>query len=118
MSFHSQMSVFRPVAALIRWRPGNVIHARKPDFRGEKDGRLYFEEFPSASIRDPWTHRHGNDNVLYSAHHERAAAAFDEEFASKTEFGQRIVNSLFTLGFDDRHHVNDTTLGTTVATSA
>ncbi|MGH8732561.1 MAG: MaoC family dehydratase, partial [Burkholderiales bacterium] len=39
----------------------------------------------------------------------------DEEFASKTEFGQRIVNSLFTLGLMIGITVNDTTLGTTVA---
>jgi acyl dehydratase len=39
----------------------------------------------------------------------------DEEFASKTEFGQRIVNSLFTLGLMIGITVNDTTLGTTIA---
>jgi acyl dehydratase len=39
----------------------------------------------------------------------------DEEFAARTEFGQRIVNSLFTLGLMIGITVNDTTLGTTVA---
>ena len=33
----------------------------------------------------------------------------DEEFASKTEFGQRIVNSMFTLGLMIGITVNDTT---------
>ena len=39
----------------------------------------------------------------------------DEEFAKQTEFGQRIVNSLFTLGLMIGITVNDTTLGTTIA---
>lgn len=39
----------------------------------------------------------------------------DAEFAAKSEFGQRIVNSLFTLGLMIGQSVSDTTLGTTVA---
>jgi acyl dehydratase len=39
----------------------------------------------------------------------------DAEFASKTEFGKPLVNSLFTLGLLVGITVNDTTLGTTVA---
>jgi acyl dehydratase len=39
----------------------------------------------------------------------------DEEFARTTEFGQRIVNSLFTLGLMIGMTVGDTTLGTTIA---
>ena len=39
----------------------------------------------------------------------------DEEFAKQTEFGQRIVNSLFTLGLTIGATVGDTTLGTTIA---
>ena len=39
----------------------------------------------------------------------------DEEFAKKTEFGQRLVNSLFTLGLVIGISVGETTLGTTVA---
>jgi len=39
----------------------------------------------------------------------------DEEFAKQTEFGQRIVNSLFTLGLMIGITVNDTTIGTTIA---
>ena len=39
----------------------------------------------------------------------------DEEFACKTEFGQRLVNSLFTLGLMIGITVGDTTLGTTIA---
>ena len=39
----------------------------------------------------------------------------DEEFAKGTEFGQRLVNSLFTLGLLIGMTVGDTTLGTTIA---
>ena len=56
------------------------------------------------------------DNVLYSSLTMNVQPLhLDEEFASKTEFGQRIVNSLFTLGLMIGITVNDTTLGTTVA---
>ena len=39
----------------------------------------------------------------------------DEEFAKTTEFGQRLVNSLFTLGLLIGLTVGETTLGTTIA---
>lgn len=39
----------------------------------------------------------------------------DAEFAAKTEFGQRLVNSLFTLGLMVGQSVGDLTLGTIVA---
>jgi acyl dehydratase len=39
----------------------------------------------------------------------------DEEFAVGTEFGTRLVNSLFTLGLVVGISVHETTLGTTVA---
>ncbi len=39
----------------------------------------------------------------------------DAHFAASTEFGQRIVNSLYTLGIMIGMTVHDTTLGTTVA---
>ena len=56
------------------------------------------------------------DNVLFSSLTMNVQPLhLDEEFASKTEFGQRIVNSLFTLGLMIGITVNDTTLGTTVA---
>src|SRR6266496_6805348 len=56
------------------------------------------------------------ENVLFSSLTMNVQPLhLDEEFASKTEFGQRIVNSLFTLGLMIGITVNDTTLGTTVA---
>jgi len=39
----------------------------------------------------------------------------DAEFAKGTEFGQRLVNSLFTLGLVIGISVGETTLGTTIA---
>lgn len=39
----------------------------------------------------------------------------DAHFSEKTEFGQRLFNSLYTLGIMIGMTVNDTTLGTTVA---
>ena len=57
------------------------------------------------------------DNVWFSAlTHNPAALHLDEEYCREhTEFGQRIVNSAFTLGLMVGITVGDTTLGTTVA---
>jgi acyl dehydratase len=56
------------------------------------------------------------DNVLYSAlTHNPAALHLDEEYCrTHTEFGQRIVNSAFTIGLVVGISVGDTTLGTTI----
>ena len=79
---------------------------------------LYYEEFKVGRVFDhDWTRTVTEmDNVLYSSLTMNVQPLhLDEEFASKTEFGQRIVNSLFTLGLMIGITVNDTTLGTTVA---
>ena len=57
------------------------------------------------------------DNVFFTAlTHNPAALHLDEEYCREhTEFGQRIVNSVFTLGLVVGISVGDTTLGTTVA---
>ena len=56
------------------------------------------------------------DNLLFCAMtHNPQPLHLDEEFCKGTEFGQRIVNSLFTLGLVIGVSVNDTTLGTTIA---
>ncbi len=56
------------------------------------------------------------DNILFCAlTHNPQPLHLDEEFAKQTEFGQRIVNSLFTLGLVIGISVADTTLGTTIA---
>jgi len=79
---------------------------------------LYFEEFTVGRVFDhAWTRTVTEmDNVLYSSLTMNVQPLhLDEEFASKTEFGQRIVNSLFTLGLMIGVTVADTTLGTTIA---
>lgn len=57
------------------------------------------------------------DNVFFSAlTHNPAYLHIDEEYCKQhTEFGQRIVNSAFTLGLMVGVTVSDTTLGTAVA---
>ena len=79
---------------------------------------LYFEEFAVGqrfihSIRRTVTEA---DNVFFTAlTHNPAALHLDEEYCrTHTEFGQRIVNSAFTLGLMVGISVHDTTLGTTV----
>ena len=55
------------------------------------------------------------DNVMFCAMtHNPQPLHLDEEFSKKTEYGQRIVNSLFTLGLVIGVSVADTTLGTTL----
>jgi acyl dehydratase len=58
-----------------------------------------------------------SDNVWFSAlTHNPALLHLDEEYCrTETEFGQRIVNSGFTLGLMVGISVGDTTLGTAVA---
>ncbi len=79
---------------------------------------LYFEELTVGRAFDhPWTRTVTEmDNVLYSSLTMNVQPLhLDEEFAKQTEFGQRIVNSLFTLGLMIGMTVNDTTIGTTIA---
>jgi acyl dehydratase len=80
---------------------------------------LYFDEFQVGmlfkhAIRRTVTEA---DNVFFTAlTHNPAALHLDEEYCrTQTEFGQRIVNSAFTLGLMVGISVGDTTLGTTVA---
>lgn len=55
------------------------------------------------------------DNIMFCAMtHNPQPLHLDEEFSKKTEYGQRIVNSLFTLGLVIGVTVAETTLGTTL----
>jgi len=55
------------------------------------------------------------DNIMFCAMtHNPQPLHLDAEFAKDTEFGQRLVNSLFTLGLVIGVTVSDTTLGTTI----
>jgi len=79
---------------------------------------LYFEEFHEGQTFDHALSRTVTemDNVLFSTLTLNPQPLhLDEEFAKTTEFGQRIVNSLFTLGLMIGMTVGDTTLGTTIA---
>ena len=80
---------------------------------------LYFEEFYVGQVFKHAIRRTVSemDNVLFSAlTHNPAALHLDEEYCKHhTEYGQRIVNSVFTLGLIVGVSVGDTTLGTTVA---
>jgi acyl dehydratase len=79
---------------------------------------LYYEEFLVGQVFDHAVRRTVTemDNVLFSAlTHNPAPLHIDEEYCrNHTEFGQRIVNSAFTLGLMVGVTVQDTTLGTTV----
>ncbi len=79
---------------------------------------LYFEEF---TVGQTFKHQPGRtvteaDNVLFTTMTMNPQPLhLDAAFASQTEFGQRLVNSLLTLGIAVGLSVGDTTLGTTVA---
>jgi len=79
---------------------------------------LYFEEFEIGRVFKHAITRTitETDNLLFCAlTHNPQPLHLDAEFAKGTEFGQRIVNSIFTLGLMIGVSVGDTTLGTTVA---
>ena len=79
---------------------------------------LYYEQFSVGMEFDHALRRTvtETDNIMFCAlTHNPQPLHLDEEFAKQTEFGQRIVNSLFTLGLVVGITVGDTTLGTTIA---
>ena len=78
---------------------------------------LYFEELvPGREFTHPWTRTVTEmDNVLFSSLTMNVQPLhLDEHFSAQTEWGTRIVNSLFTLGLMIGISVNDTTIGTTL----
>lgn len=78
----------------------------------------WFEDLPPGLVVDHAFTRTVTeaDNTLFSALTMNPAALhLDEEAAAATEFGTRIVNSLFTLGLLVGLSVPETTHGTTVA---
>jgi len=78
---------------------------------------LYYEEF---SVGQEFKHSLTRtitemDNIMFcSMTHNPQPLHLDEEFAKGTMYGQRIVNSLFTLGLLIGVTVGETTLGTTL----
>ena len=78
---------------------------------------LYYEEFKvGMEFNHPLTRTVTEmDNIMFCAMtHNPQPLHLDEEYAKTTFYGQRIVNSLFTLGLVIGVTVADTTLGTTL----
>ena len=79
---------------------------------------MYFEEFEVGTtihhkLRRTVTEM---DNTMFSClTHNPQPLHIDHDFSSKTEWGQPLMNSLFTLGLMIGISVNDTTFGTTIA---
>ncbi|MEM7016447.1 MAG: MaoC family dehydratase [Pseudomonadota bacterium] len=79
---------------------------------------LYYEEFYVGQTFEHVMRRTvtETDNTMISVlTHNPAALHLDAEYSKNTEFGERIVNSVYTLGLMVGISVWDTTLGTTVA---
>ena len=78
---------------------------------------LYYEEFEvGMEFKHALTRTVTEmDNVMFCAMtHNPQPLHLDEEYSKNTFYGQRIVNSLFTLGLIIGVSVDDTTLGTTL----
>ncbi len=78
---------------------------------------LYFEEFVAGHVFKHELRRTvtESDNMLFSNMTLNPQPLhIDHDFASKTEFGKPLVNSIFTLGLMIGISVSDTTLGTTI----
>ena len=79
---------------------------------------LYFEQFHAGQqFEHPWSRTVTEmDNTMFSLLTMNPQPLhLDAHFAAETEWGQRLFNSLYTLGILVGMSVNDTTLGTTVA---
>jgi acyl dehydratase len=78
---------------------------------------LYYEQFEVGMRFEHIVRRTvtETDNLLFSALTMNPAALhLDAEYSKSTPFGERIVNSIFTLGLLVGLSVYDTTLGTTL----
>jgi acyl dehydratase len=79
---------------------------------------LHYEEFSvDQEFVHPWSRTVTEmDNTLFSLLTMNPQPLhIDAHFSAQTEWGQRLFNSLYTLGILVGMSVNDTTLGTTVA---
>ena len=86
---------------------------------GDKDmAGLYFDQFEVGQVFEHTIRRTVTemDNTLFSClTHNPQPLHIDREFSAKTEWGQPLMNSLFTLGLLVGIAVNDTTVGTIIA---
>ena len=91
--------------------------SQKAEPKRHMRGGLYFEDFEVGSITE---HRYRRtvtqmDNMLFS-NMTLNPLHIDREFCEKeTEWGQPLMNSLFTLGLMIGIQVSDMTVGTTIA---
>jgi acyl dehydratase len=79
---------------------------------------LYYEDAAPGTVIDHQLTRTvtESDNVTFCAMtHNPQPLHLDAEYARKTEFGRRLVNSMFTASLAVGVSVQDTTLGTLVA---
>jgi acyl dehydratase len=79
---------------------------------------LFYEQFTVGRVFEhEWARTITEaDNTLFSLMTMNPQPLhLDAEASARTEFGQRLVNSLFTLGLMVGMSVNDTTFGTTIA---
>src|SRR6476661_4504429 len=95
----------------------DTTHPHRTGQIGGRVSGLYYEEF---EVGRRFEHKiHGSvtetDNLLFSALTMNPAALhLDAEYSRGTPFGERIVNSVFTLGLLVGLSVYDTTYGTTL----
>ena len=79
---------------------------------------LWFEQFEVGQVFNHEIRRTVTeaDNIGFcAATYNPAAIHIDADYCKGTEFGQPLVNSIFTLGLVIGLSIQDTTLGTTVA---
>jgi acyl dehydratase len=79
---------------------------------------LYFDEFQVGQkfVHDVTRTVTETDNLLFTVMtHNTQPLHLDVEYAKGAEFGQILVNSIFTFGLMIGASITDTTLGTTVA---
>ncbi|MCC2111357.1 MAG: MaoC family dehydratase [Hyphomicrobiales bacterium] len=79
---------------------------------------LYFEEFEEGRVFQHRLRRTvtETDNILFSTMTLNPQPLhIDRHFCAETEWGEPLMNSLFTLGLMIGISVNDTTVGTTIA---
>lgn len=86
------------------------------DYKALATGKYYEELIEGLLIRHPITRTVTEaDNLLFSTlTHNVAWLHLDEEYCKTTSYGQRLVNSNFTMALASGVTVIDTTLGTTL----
>jgi acyl dehydratase len=119
MGGRQQASKYRlvGVACLYGYETVTVRFAVLSALKGGKVAGLYFEDFEVGQRFEHLVRRTvtETDNLLFSALTMNPAALhLDAEYSKGTPYGERVVNSVFTLGLLVGLSVYDTTYGTTL----